>query len=126
METEALIWALGVPQASIWGDRREEERAQELRKGWGWKASPPLPSPPRPVLRGSQPGLWSPGHIRRCGFTVVGHQRPGDLRLVTGCSQWLYPCMTLGHFLGCASISPSVKWNRQNLAPFWKTGTQIR
>lgn len=72
METEALIWALGVPQASIWGDRREEERAQELRKGWGWKASPRFPAPqagaPRqpawPLVSRPHPEVWL-----HCGWT---------------------------------------------------------
>lgn len=45
---------------------------------------------------------------------------------MTGCSQSPYPYVTLGHFLGWASVSPSVKWSRQNLVPFWNSGSDKR
>lgn len=59
--------------------------SEELGRGWGRKASP-VSQPPRAVLSGSHSlAFWSPGlcHIRGCGLTVVGHERAGDLRLVT-------------------------------------------
>lgn len=124
VETEAPILGLRIPLTRTWCDWREAETAGRLRRGWGRKASPES-QPPRARARSEAASLafWSPCpcHIRGCGFTVVGHQRAGDLRLVTGCSQSPYPYVTLGHFLGWASVSPSVKWSRQNLVPFWNS-----
>lgn len=82
---EQMCFLGSITPARTWCDRREEETSEALRRGWGRKASP-ASQPPRPVLRGCHRlAFWSPGpcHIRGCGFTVVGHERAGDLRLVT-------------------------------------------
>lgn len=44
-----------------------------------------IPAPPGPCPEAASLAFWSPGpcHIRGCGFTVVGQERAGDLRLVT-------------------------------------------
>lgn len=124
VETEAPILGLRDPshQDLVWqGGRKRLRGCSE-----GGEAGRHLPNPsPRQARARRQPvwpsGLHAPATSGGCGFTVVGHERAGDLRLVTGCSQSPYPCVTLGHFLGWALVSPSGKWSRQNLVPFWKS-----
>lgn len=115
---QSQVWKLR--PLAVTGGRK---RLRGSSEGGGAGRHLPNPSPPGPRSEAASLASWSPCpcHIRGCGFTVVGHQRAGDLRLVTGCSQSPYPYVTLGRFLGWASVSPSVKWSRQNLAPFWNS-----
>lgn len=102
METEAEVSSQGSlkPGPGLTEGGRDVRGTQ---KGRG-----DVPHPSLQAHRGPRAGLLvyrpvpHPGVWPHCGWTLEG-RRPEACD--SGCSQSPYPCVTLGHFLGGASVS---------------------
>lgn len=105
------------------GVTRGREGLRGAQKWVGQEGISQIPTPPGRALWQPQAGLLvsrplpHPGVWPHCGWTREG-RRPEACD--SGWGQSLYPCVTLGRFLGWASVSLSVKYRRQDLALFWK------